>query len=158
LHDRVNSIDPAVDDDHAATRDRVASLVFETLTGIDAQGNVVPKLASSWRPDAARRGWQFRLRISNLHACSPVTAADCVASLNKVNPNWKCTAADRQTVNIEASTPVAHMAELLSLEKYAIVKRAADNTLAGSGPFRLNQWQAGDRAVLSANDDYWAGR
>ncbi len=38
LHDRVMSIDPIGDEDHPATRDRLASLAFETLTEIDAQG------------------------------------------------------------------------------------------------------------------------
>jgi ABC-type transport system substrate-binding protein len=28
----------------------------------------------------------------------------------------------------------------------------------GTGPFRFVQWNPGDRIVLAANDDYWAGR
>jgi len=158
LHDRVVSLDPAGEDDHPAARDRVASLMFETLTDVDAQGHARSKLATSWRVEPNKRVWQFRLRIANFHDSSPLNAADVVASLTRVNPSLKCTAIDRQTVNIETPAPVTHLPEMLALEKYAIVKRTAETPLLGTGPYRLNEWQAGERAFLSVNDDYWAGR
>ena len=162
LHDKVMSIDPLSDEDHPAARDRMAALSFETLTEIDAQGRLQQGLASSWHADTAKRVWQFRLRLANFHDGTVLTAADAVASLAKSNPAWKFSAPDRQTVSVEAPYPVQHMPELLALPRYAIVKRQTDNTgavaLIGTGSYRLTQWQAGERAQFTANEDYWGGR
>lgn len=162
LRDKVMSIDPLSEEDHPAARDRLAALTFETLTDIDAQGRLRPRLASSWHADAAKRLWQFRLRLANFHDGTVLTAADVAASLTRSNPAWKYSAPDRQTVTIEAPSPVQHMAEILALPRYAIVKRQTDANgaavLIGTCGYRLTQWQAGERAQFTANDDYWDGR
>lgn len=162
LHDRVMSIDPLSEDDHPAARDRMAALAFETLTAIDSEGRVQPKLASSWRSDQPRRSWQFRLRLASFFDGTVLTAADVVAGLAKSNPAWKYSAPDRQTVVIDTPTSVQHMPEMLALMRYAIIKRQTDSSgtaiLLGTGPYKLNQWQAGDRAQFIVNDDYWGGR
>jgi len=158
LQQRATSLDQAADDEHPATRDRVANLLFETLTTTDDQGRVRPRLASSWSADPARRVWQFRLRVARFTDGSPLTAADVAASLSKATTTWRCTASDRQTVTIESPSPVIRMPEALALSKFAIVKRQADGTLLGTGAFRLGEWQPGERALLQVNDDYWGGR
>jgi peptide/nickel transport system substrate-binding protein len=162
LHDKVMSMDPLSEEDHPAARDRLAALAFETLTALDAQGRLRPRLAASWHSDQSRRSWQFRLRLANFHDGAVLTAADVAASLAKSNPAWKCSAPDRQTVSIDAPSPVQHMPEMLALSRYAIVKRQTDNggaaVLVGTGPYKLNQWQAGERAQFIANEDYWNGR
>jgi ABC-type transport system substrate-binding protein len=158
LHDRVNSLDPAAEDDHPAARDRMAALVFETLTTMDDQGRIRPKLASSWSSEPGKRTWTFRLRLAKFHDGTPVTAADVVASLTKASAPWRCSAPDRQTVIVEATSPVVHMPEMLALPKYVVVKRQPDGTLVGSGPYKLSEWQSGQRALFSANEDYWNGR
>jgi ABC-type transport system substrate-binding protein len=50
------------------------------------------------------------------------------------------------------------MPEMLALEKFAIVKRQPDGTLLGSGPYKLSEWQPGERALFAANEDHWSGR
>jgi ABC-type transport system substrate-binding protein len=161
LHDKVLSIDPLSEEDHPASRDRLAALSFETLTTLDAQGRLRPALALSWRSDPSRRSWQFRLRLANFHDGSVLTAADVAASLSRSNPAWRYGAPDRQTVTIDAPSPVQHMPEMLALPKYSIVKRQGENgavLLVGTGPYKLTQWQAGERAQFTANEDYWNGR
>ncbi|HEV7521321.1 MAG TPA: ABC transporter substrate-binding protein [Candidatus Angelobacter sp.] len=162
LHDRVLSIDPLSDEDRPAARDRMAALAFENLTEVDAQGHLRPGLALSWRGDAAKRAWQFRLRLANFHDGTVLTAADVAASLAKSNPAWKYSATDRQTVAIETPSAVQQIPELLALPRYAIVKRQADGNnsaiLIGTGSYRLTQWQAGEHAQFTANEDYWGGR
>jgi peptide/nickel transport system substrate-binding protein len=158
LHDRVNSLDPMAEEDHPQSRDRMASLTFETLTAIDAQGRLLPRLARSWQADPLHRIWTFRLRIASFHDASPVTAADVIASLKGANPEWRCTAPDRETVVIESVTPVNHLPEMMALEKFAVIKRGSDGTITGSGPYRLSEWQQGERALFVANEDYWGGR
>jgi ABC-type transport system substrate-binding protein len=162
LHDRVNSIDPVSEEDHPATRDRMAALVFETLTEVDGEGRLRPRLASSWNADANKRVWRFHLRLANFHDGTALTAADAATSLARSNPAWKFSAPDRQTVVVEAPYAVQHMPEALALSRYAIVKRQADAggtaLLIGTGGYRLAQWQPGERAQFTANDDYWGGR
>jgi ABC-type transport system substrate-binding protein len=139
----------------------MASLAFETLTELDAQGRLRPNLAVTWHADQAKRVWQFRLRLANFHDGTVLTAADAAASLAKSNPAWKYSAPDRQTVVIETPAPVQHMAEILALPRYAIVKRQMENNAAvliGTGGYKLTQWQAGERAQFTANEDYWGGR
>jgi ABC-type transport system substrate-binding protein len=162
LHDRVLSIDPLSDEDRPATRDRMTALAFENLTEVDAQGHLRSGLAVSWRPDQSKRAWQFRLRLANFHDGTVLTASDVAASLAKSNPAWKYSAPDRQTVAIETPSAVQQMPELLALPRYAIVKRQADGNnaaiLIGTGSYRLTQWQAGEHAQFTANEDYWGGR
>lgn len=158
LQHRVTSLDPAGEEDHPATRNRIAGLLFETLTIVDDQGRAQPRLASSWSADPARRVWQFRLRMARFTDGSPLTAADVAAALSRTATAWRCTASDRQTVSIESASPVLHMPEALALSKFAIVKRQADGSLLGTGAFKLGEWQPGERALLQVNDDYWRGR
>jgi ABC-type transport system substrate-binding protein len=158
LQHRVTLLDPSSDEDHPAERDRVANLLFETLTSVDDQGRVHPRLAASWSADPARRVWQFRLRLARFTDGSPLTAADVVSSLKTARPDWKITEFDRQTVSIESASPVLHMPELLALGKFAIAKRQPDGSLVGTGAFKLGEWQPGDHAVLQMNEDYWGGR
>jgi len=158
LQHKVNTVDPSAEEDYPAARDRVAGLLFETLTSIDEQGRVHPQLATTWHADAGKRVWQFRLRLANFHDGSALTAADAVASLNQPGVPWRCTAADRQTVNVEAFSPLPHLPEMLAMEKFAVIKRQPDGTLLGTGPYKLTEWQPGERALLGANQDYWGGR
>jgi len=158
LQHKVMSLDPLADEEYPATRDRISSLLFETLAVLDSRGVARPRLASWWSADATKRRWQFRLRLANFQDGTALTASDVIASLSKANGAWKYSAADRETVTIESPVPVVHMPELLALEKFAILKRSQDGTLIGTGPYKLGEWQPGDHASLSANDDYWGGR
>lgn len=158
LHERFNSLDPLADDDHPAARDRVAALLFDTLTETDTQGHVHPRLASSWRMEQGGRVWYFNLRLANFQDGTVVTAPDVVACLTRKSQGWKITVVDQQTIRIEVPAAIPYMPELLALRRFSILKRNSDNTLVGSGPYKLAEWQPGERVLLSANDDYWGGR
>lgn len=158
LHERFNSLDPLADDDHPAARDRVAALLFDTLVEMDAQAHVHPRLASSWRMEQDGRIWYFNLRLANFQDGTVVTAPDVVACLTRKSEGWRVTAVDQQTVRIEVPAAIPYMPELLALRRFSILKRKSDNTLVGSGPYKLAEWQPGERVLLSANDDYWGGR
>jgi ABC-type transport system substrate-binding protein len=157
LHDRVNSLDPAADEDHPYTRNRIDSLVFETLTKLDAQGRVHPCLANSWSSDSTKRLWQFHIRIADFQDGSPVTAAEIAAAIQKNAPGWKVTAPDRQNVKIETGSPVIHLPEVLA-DSHFLISKASANGLTGTGPYSVKEFQPGERVVLSANESYWGGR
>jgi ABC-type transport system substrate-binding protein len=152
------SLDPLVESDYPGDRDKLNGLIFETLTAIDAQGHARPLLAFSWQADSTRRIWQFQLRNAAFHDGTAVTSTAVIASLKAIAPDWKITAAGRQAFSIETPAPSPHLPEVLSLPKFSIIKRLADNTLLGSGPFKLSTWQPGERAVFTANEDHWGGR
>ncbi|HEY6352524.1 MAG TPA: ABC transporter substrate-binding protein [Candidatus Angelobacter sp.] len=158
IQHKINSLDPLVETDYPGDRDKLSPLVFETLTELDAQGHVHPRLANSWQSEAAQRVWQFQLRLANFQDGTAVTSTIVVASLKSVSPEWKFTVYSRQTFTIETPTPSPHLAELLSLPKFAVIKRLPNATLVGSGPYKLSQWQPGEHALFTANDDYWEGR
>ena len=158
LHERFNSLDPLGDDDHPTARDRISRLLYDTLTQMDAQGHAHPRLAASWRAESGNRIWYFNLRLANFQDGSVVTAPDVVASLTHRSQGWTVKAIHQETVRIEVPVAIPHMPELLALSRFSIIKRNSDNSLVGSGPYKLNSWQPGERVVLSANDDYWGGR
>src|SRR5579864_4246023 len=158
LQHKVSALDPLAEDDYPDDRDRLSALIFETLTQVDSQGRPRPLLATSWQSDSGHRFWQFHLRFVKFHDGTPVTAADVIASFSKAEPSWRCTTADRQNVTIETPAAVQHLPEMVAMEKFAVVKRPADGPLTGTGPFRLTEWQPGERALFAANDDYWGGR
>jgi peptide/nickel transport system substrate-binding protein len=158
MQHRIVSLDPLTESDYGPERDRLSALLFETITQIDAQGHVRPWLASSWQADAGQRAWTFQLRLVNFQDGATVTSASVAASLRAASPEWKITVNNRQAFTIETPAPSPHLPELLSLQKFALVKRAADNSLVGTGPYKLGQWQPGEHALFSANDDYWGGR
>ncbi len=106
--------------------------------------------------DSARRVWQFNLRTANFHDGTPLTAAAVAASLRSANPEWRVIAASKQSVTVETPAPVPHLPELLALVRFSIIKRSG--ALIGTGPFTVTDWQPGERALLTAYDDYWGGR
>src|SRR5436309_14684923 len=65
IQHKVNSLDPGIETEYPADREKLASLVFETLTEIDAQGHARPKLAASWPADAGPRAPQAPPRGAN---------------------------------------------------------------------------------------------
>jgi ABC-type transport system substrate-binding protein len=156
LRHKITSLDPVQESDDPAARDRVAALIYETLTTIDAQGRTQPKLATSWQADSARRVWQFTLRAATFHDGTPVTATAVAASLKSANPEWRVIATGKQSFTVEAPTPVPHLPEFLALARFSIIKR--NGALIGTGPFTLTDWQPGERALLTAYDNYWGGR
>jgi hypothetical protein len=46
----------------------------------------------------------------------------------------------------------------LSLLRNAVFRRSGNGELIGTGPFRLEKWEPGRRAVFTAFEDHWAGR
>src|SRR5262249_17915949 len=103
--------------------------------------------------------WQFWLRPAKFHNGEPVTASQVVTSLTTANPraNWRVRN-DGESIIFESETPLTNLPAELSQQKNAVVLKAANGDLIGTGPFRLADWQPGKRAAFLANEDYWNGR
>ncbi len=157
----VTSLDPAAEvsgSAEAEARARLDELLFDRLTALDAAGNEVPRLATAWSHDPDNRKWQFSLRGDiKLGDGTLLSPRDVAASLSAVNRDWRVSVSDNALV-IEVNSPHPDLPAELALTRNSIVHRGSDGTLAGTGPFRLSDWNSGRKATLTANEDYWDGR
>lgn len=159
LSARVASLDPAekpADWPQAIAKQRLLNLAFDPLVRMAENGQPKPALALSWKSDAAAKRWEFRLRSGvKFHDGTPLAPADVVAALAKWSERWKVSlSGDSVVVLCDKSSPNL----LFELSLVFVSRRAADNSLAGTGPFFVKEWQPGAHAVFSANEDYWESR
>jgi len=112
--------------------------VFETLVRLDEHGDARPWLATSWTHDAARKCWRFTAR-GNVVLHNGATWAPA-------------------PIEIADNRPIEEILRELSRPANAIVVRAADGSLTGTGPFKIARWEPGKSATLAAHDGYWGGR
>jgi ABC-type transport system substrate-binding protein len=137
----LRTLDPADSDPSTmGARAQLIPAVFETLVRFDEHGDPQACLATSWSHDAGRKRWVFTARANVLlHNGTPWSPKGGVIEL----------ADDR---------PIAAILRELSQPANAIVVRAEDGTLLGTGPFRIARWEAEKSARLAAHNGYWAGR
>jgi peptide/nickel transport system substrate-binding protein len=151
-----------------------AMMVFETLYGMDAKLNPKPQMAEGHVIDADGKRWTIKLRDGLVfHDGTKVTAADCVASLNR----WMKRDAVGQILagrmdSLEAPddrTLVFTLKKPFAALPYALAKTqpspavimpariaATDpfkqfTEVVGSGPFKFepSEYNSGSRAVFS---------
>ena len=153
--------------------------VYDGLTARDAQGNLVPALAESWKRLNATT-WQFKLRKGvKFHNGDDFNADSVKFTLDRAtNPETKATVssevgtiagteiADPFTVNVITKTPdfllPVRLGELYGLmlspkHTNAVGKEAIATKPNGTGPFKLTTWAKNERLVLEANETYWRG-
>ena len=134
-------------------------LMFDTLTQVNATGQLQPGLATSWESQNGGHGWQFKLRSGvKFHDGSPLTAETVTKSL--ADSCGKCGWKVRKvgdSVIFTSAAPLPGLPAALARSRYAIVQTAANGSAVGTGPFKLNN-VSGGIVFLVANDDYWQGR
>jgi ABC-type transport system substrate-binding protein len=165
MSERIVAIDPwhwPADSVRAAAAERVDSLVFDRLVKLDEHGALQPALAISWQHDAQSRRWQFRLRegvkFSDGTPLTPPIAA--LASQQLLGSSFDVSAtADSIVIQADHSMPNFPME--LATGHYFIFHLAQDNSLTGTGPFRVAESQTDSTApkiIFAANETCWAGR
>jgi peptide/nickel transport system substrate-binding protein len=153
--------------------------VYDGLTARDAQGNLVPALAESWKR-LNPTTWQFVLRKGvKFHNGDDFGADSVKFTLERaINPETKSTiiselstiarvdVVDSFTVNVVTKAPdfllPVRLGELYGLmlsPKHTIAagKEAIATKPNGTGPFKLVAWAKNERLVLEANENYWRG-
>lgn len=172
------SIDPHF---HALTPNfAIANHLFSTLTDRDAEMNVVPELAESWRA-IDDTTWEFKLRQdATWHDGAPVTADDVVFSMERaVNvPNSPSSmsvfvgdrvfkAIDDHTLHVVTTEPSpltpVQLANLYIVSRKHGAGAATEDynsgkAAVGSGPFKFVEWVPGERLVLERNDAYFGDK
>ena len=159
-HDpRELKVEPVVGDAATAAAEKLVSLAYERLVRLDNNGQPQPQLALSWQADAAEKRWEFRLRPGvKFHDGTPLTPASVVAALQRQWGNDFLMSVSGNALVIESKQPQPDLLERLATGRSYIFTILRDGGIAGTGPFRVGEWQPRQRAVFAANDDHWGGR
>ena len=154
--------------------------VYDSLVGIDADGNYVPKLAESWEMAEDGMSFTFHLRKdATFQNGNPVTADDVAWSINSAIEGKKVSTytygmdhvevVDDNTAKLVMSEPYPEVIGELALTFFGIMDKSAvenldptawtleDVTGAGSGPYILTDVESGSHMTLKAYDGYWGG-
>ncbi|MCP5025648.1 MAG: hypothetical protein GY929_05110 [Actinomycetia bacterium] len=145
---RPTTVDPAaIALDHSGAV-ILSDLLFDGLTQVTSDGEVVSGLASGWDPSEDFEVWTFTLDESaSFHDGRAVTSEAVVASLLRVSSSDSPAApplehlvfevVDERTVRVTATAPNTLIPVMLAGVAYGIVPPDfEESTLVGSGPFR----------------------
>jgi ABC-type transport system substrate-binding protein len=153
IQDALPSLEPG-----EPNRDRITSLIAETLVELDDRGAPRLKLVTYLQHDADAKRWSFTLRPRVVfHDGSTLNATVAAAALSAVMKNIMVTASGSSLI-FESPTPRPDLLEELANPRYSIFKRTPEIPIVGTGPFRLNPWQPGAPVMLTAFEEHWAGR
>jgi len=165
MSERVTTVDPRQWPSapaQAAAAERVDSLVFDRLTRLDEHGTVQPALAISWQHDAPSKRWQFRIREGvKFSDGSPLTPPIAALALQQLLGASFDVSATSDSVVIQADHSLSDFSTELATGRFFIFHSTEDNSLTGTGPFRVAEWPAAAgsaKAVFVANENCWAGR
>ncbi len=158
------SFDPATASPVSPSELLAADLLFDGLTGVDAEGQPRPAIAASWEPSADLRTWRFVLRPDARFADgSEIVAEDVKYSIERVvrqgaaslvavrletvsgyddfvkgdTPNLPgLQVVDDRTFDVILDNPQAALPQLLANPAFGIVPReAVESTEEGAVPF-----------------------
>jgi len=142
--------------------DALYSLVAETLTYVDADGEPRPLLATRWESQNGARRWLFTIRQGvEWHDGLALSSEAVAESLRKAAraselEGCRISPSGDGAVVIESDTPMFNLPALLALGRFPVV-RDDQGTPLGTGPFRVTRGSE-RRTTLSAFDQYWQGR
>ena len=158
----------------AAAIDRVVwSNLYETLTKVNDQGQIIPGLAKSWKVSANGKIYTFNLHTGvKFHNGEPFNAKVAKWNLERamadgtVNPHPEyfriiesIEIPDQNTLQVQLKDVDAlfliHMAEgdasMLPIKGF----EKAKSHPVGTGPFKFVKWVKGDRVELIRFKEYW---
>ena len=160
----------------------LAGIPGEFLTFTTPKGQVVPSLATSWKPNKDATVWTFQLRKGvKFHDGTTMTSKDVVASMKQyvgakgsnagLSPFFDASgvsAVGQYAVRFKLKSAIGVFPYLLSQTTYqAIIQRAKDAAkpgswvkggMIGTGPFKLVNYVDKKSAALVRHNAYWGGR
>jgi peptide/nickel transport system substrate-binding protein len=148
--------------------------MYNGLVRCDGDLNVLPDLATDWTLSSDAKRWRCKLRSGvTFHDGKPLTAADVVFSLRRVFDKKVGSpvlasftgfvtpagikAVDDLTVEIDMVRPNAFMSQLLTSGYLRISPEGTTDfsTANGTGPFKLQNFAAGQSIQMERNDSYF---
>lgn len=171
---RMAWLTPATLDPRSASGDSeiaILNALYDYLIETDAAAKLVPRLADSWAVSEDGLTYTLQLRgDAAWHDGSPVSAEDVLWTVQWHRDSESTVAsliagaafADAGDNQIVITLDEANPDFLYNLtdNKFVILKSGAEDigiAFNGSGPFRLDELIPGDRAIMSANPEYWRG-
>ncbi|MDE7428799.1 MAG: ABC transporter substrate-binding protein, partial [Lachnospiraceae bacterium] len=167
-------INPAMDE-----HGEINLLLFNGLTAHNGENEVVPGLAKSWEFDAGTCTYIFHLEEGvQWHDGEPLTAEDVKFTIEAIMdpqngsenaPNYEdveeITVVDDTTVTFRLSAPNVAFLDYMTmavlpkhlLEGEDMQESAFFRAPVGTGPYRLESWEAGQAIVLAKNETYFRG-
>src|SRR5258708_7242480 len=146
----------------AAAAERIDSIVFDRLVRLDEHGTLQPALAISWEHDVLSKRWQFRLRDGvKFSDGTPLTPPIAALALQQLLGASFDVSATPDSVVIQADHSLSDFPTELAEGRYFIFHTAEENSLTGTGPFRVAEWPTAvgtAPATFAANENCWAGR
>lgn len=156
----------------AAIPQALMSNVYEGLVSINAEGEIVPQLASSW--DISADGTQYTFHLREDVAFSngeDFTAETAKFSLDYVQTEWTnglaaqmdvvadTTVLDPYTLQVTLSAPSNNWLWSMGTLIGAMMTPSGIATLAsdpvGTGPYTVEHWAVGESITFAARPDYW---
>ena len=154
-------------------------LLFNGLTAHDADDQVVPGLAESWDYDEDTYTYTFHIRDGiKWHDGEPFTADDVKFTIEAIMdpdngsenaPNYEdvqeITVTDDQTIAFKLAEPNVAFLEYMTmaiLPKHLLDGEDMQESdffrhPIGTGPYKLESWDAGQSIVMVKNEDYYLG-
>lgn len=145
-------------------------MVYDQLIRLDENNEYVPWLAESYEAISDTE-WKFVLRDVKFSDGSPVTSADCVASIQAVRDSAQMSGQaawldsfeiiDDKTFIIKTTAPSSSLVADMATYHYIVPAYTLEegydlaNNPVGTGPYTLVEWQRGDHLTLEAKEDYW---
>jgi ABC-type transport system substrate-binding protein len=153
-----------IETSEAEAPDFIKLLVTETLTTVNARGEVLPGLADRWQSQNGGSRWLFHLRPAvRLHGTETDTLLTLAIASNSIRTALaRSSSAARvhgsgEELTVEFDAPLPQFAALVADARFAISSADEHGTVVGSGPYMI-QSIAAPRMTLVANSDYWGGR
>ncbi|MFT5220366.1 MAG: peptide/nickel transport system substrate-binding protein [Gammaproteobacteria bacterium] len=154
---------------------QITEKIMNRLVRPGLDGKPQADLATSWSANTDATVWTLKLRSGvKFHDGSTFDAADVIYSLGRVlDPESgsparsavkmidKVEAIDSMTIKISLSTPFADMPLQLMDYRLRMLPKGSGDSIAttgiGTGPFKVEKFDAEGTTVLVANMDYWEG-
>lgn len=171
----VPNFTPGLDPAKTSTGDAymLTAMIFSNLTRVDESLEPQPQLAKSWEPNEDSSEWTFHLRDdAKFSNGRPVVADDVVFSIKRIldpataskgaealGPIADVIAQDDHTVVFKLEGPYADLPlQMGNTFSRVVAKENVDEISSqpiGSGPFVLQEYTPGSRAILVRNPDYF---
>lgn len=161
----------------------VLSQIYSRLVRRDMNNELVPDLAESWEVSEDELTWTFHLRQGvKFHNGKDFTSRDVKASIdrtidkeNTVNTTEamgiirEAVIVDEYTVQLITEKPVGPFLQTLAgnlggmmmcadvIEQYGTDIGYDPETVVGTGPYKLVEWNKEENMTLEAYDGYWEG-
>jgi len=173
IEDEVSNLDPG--ETTISVNERVASLIFDGLVEYGEANKIVPGIAEDWTISEDGLEYTFNLREGVMfHNGQELTAEDVEYTYQRIlNPDYgsglrakvasieSIEVIDDYTIKFNLSEPYAPfiLGMTFGIVPKAYVEEIGDQEFGrkpiGAGPFKLEEWDAGNQIVLSAFEDHW---